>query len=167
MGCDSCKLQLDFTVGHFYAFYILEGNEKTAIIFEYRNASATQKKLSISKIPTLMIGSLSMTVNLLVKLMTCDDIEVLQRDHREMKIKADNGKKRMVLNWWRNQRGHYTKKPELNESKLLAKLRLNSELPLDKRGDGVYCPACMSKRNEQNYRNAKHQFKGFAEFDEE
>ena len=166
MRCDSCNLRLDFTVGHFFVFYILEKDDKIAIIFEYRNASVMQKGLSISKMPSFKIGSASMTLNLLVKFLTRDNVQVLQHDHRHLLIKADNGVKRKVLNWWRKNRGHVTKKSELNESKLLTKLRSNDELPLDKHGDGVYCTRCMKKRSKQHFQNAYLQFFHFAEFAE-
>ena len=158
--CDSKDcLKIDARVGHYYVFYILKAEDKVGIVFEFRNASVMKKGLALTKIPTLKIGSQSMTVTLLVKLMTCDDINVIQKDHAELSITNVKSIQRSLINWWRRRWGDYTQKSELKECKLSANLANDA-----KEGKGVFCVDCMKAKYPQHYDNAATGFDGFAEF---
>ena len=167
MQCDQCKLKLDFRFGHYYCFYILDGDDMVGLIFEHSFRTANQTGLSL--------GFGKREVALLVKFMTIDPIEVLQNDHEELTITADKSLTRKVINWWRKKRGLYTEKSELNEAthrtrELLYEgrqgavyMELKNNLDMDK-GDGVYCTSCMKARHPSQHRNAVQQLKGYAEF---
>ena len=118
-----------------------------------------QKGLALTKIPTLKIGSQSMTVTLLVKLMTCDDINVIQKDHAELSITNVSSIYRSLLIWWRQWWGYYTQESELKECKLSANLTTE-----EKQGKGIFCVDCMKAKNSQHHNNAVLGFEGFAEF---
>ena len=155
-GC----LNLDCRVGHYYMFYLNKGANKTGVVFEYRNANVNQVGLTISKIPKLKIGSQSMTVTMLVKLMTCDDIDVIQNNHCELSITTDKTIKRYLLNSWRELRGFYTEEPAKGNSKFFTSLGSDGK----EQGKGIYCVDCMEENYPQHHRDAIIGLDGFAEF---
>ena len=119
-----------------------------------------QKGIKLTKIPTVNMESQNMTVTLLIKFLTCDDVNVLKHDHPEMTIKIENSIKRTVLNWWRKKKGSYTQETELGDAKFYADLEDEHK----KKGKGIFCNACMEIKHEQNYLDARMTFDGFAEF---
>ena len=160
--CDTKEcLSLDARVGHYYMFYINTGETKTGILFEYRNATINSAGLSLSNMPRLRIGSARMTVKILVKMMTSDDINVIRNDHCELSITADKSIKRFVINTWRKLRGFYTQEPTLNNSNLDRKSELQPNL---KQGNGFYCLDCMEQKYPLPFRNTTMNLDGFASF---
>ena len=158
--CDTKDcLKLDARVGHYYVFYILRDEDKVGIIFEFRMKKVMKKGLALTKMPTLKIGSESMVVTNLVKLLTCDDINVIQRDHAELSITNVTSIYRSLLNWWRKRWGNYTQESELKECKLSANLATE-----EKQGKGVFCVSCMKEKYPRHHKNAITGFEGFSVF---
>ena len=168
MKCLECSLKMDFRIGQFCLFYILEDQDKVGVIFEYSAMSSSQAGVSLNptKLPTFKYGSQQMTVGLLIKFMTIDNVQSIKASYPNLEVKAETSVKRNVLNWYRKQRGQYTQESELLESALLDKWA--NELDLNsKKGDGIYCVSCMKRRHPEHHRNVRHQFKGYAQLDEE
>ena len=168
MKCLECNLKLDFRIGQFCLFYILEDEDKVGVIFEYSAMSSSQAGVSLNptKLPTFKYGSQQMTVGLLIKFMTIDNVQSIKASYPNLEVKAETSVKRNVLNWYRKQRGQYTQESELLESALLDKWA--NELDLNsKKGDGIYCVNCMKEKHPEHHRNVRHQFKGYARLDEE
>ena len=168
MKCSNCHLKLDFRIGQFCLFYILENDDKVGIIFEYSALSKSQAGVSWNpaKLPTFKYVSQNMTIGLLIKFMTIDHVQSIKVANPNLEIKAEKSVKRNVLNWYRKQRGQHVQDSELLESSLLNKwlneLDLNST-----KGDGIYCVNCMKGKHPEHHRNARHQFKGYAQFDDD
>ena len=98
--------------------------------------------------------------------MTIDHVQSIKSGNPNLEIKAEKSVKRNVLNWYRKQRGQYTQESELLESALLDKW-LNEVDSNSAKGDGIFCVNCMKEKHPEHHRNVKHQFKGYAQFDEE
>ena len=168
MKCTGCSLKLDFRIGQFCLFYILEDEDRVGVIYEYSAISKSQIGVSLNptKLPTFKYGSQTTTIGLLIKFMTIDHVQSIKADNPNLEIKAEKSVKRNVLNWYRKQRGQYTQESELLESALLDKW-LNELDSNTSKGDGIYCVICMREKHPEHHRNVKHQFKGYAQFDED
>lgn len=168
MKCIGCGLKLDFRIGQFCLFYILEDEDRVGVIFEYAAISKSQIGVSLNptKLPTFKYGSQTTTIGLLIKFMTIDHVQIIKEGYPKLEIKAEKSVKRDVLNWYRKQRGHYTQESELSESALLNKWLSQLDVTSTK-GDGIYCVNCMKEKHPEHHRNVKHQFKGYAQFDED
>ena len=154
--CNSeCNLTLDFRSGHFYLYYILNDEKKVGCIFQYRKITTKQASLAISQIPTLSMGATNIPLNLIINFMTCDEVDILKNNHRELVIEADESINRKLRIWLRQKRGLYTKpKPEENKIKGFD----------DRKGKGIFCVNCMEHNHNEHYLNAHSQFQGYAEF---
>ena len=168
MRCFKCNLKLDFRIGQFCLFYILENEDKVGVIFEYAAMSKNQVGVSWSpsKLPTFKYGSQNMTIGLLIKFMTIDHVQSIKTANPNLEIKAEKSVKRNVFNWYRKQRGHYTQESELLDSALLNKW-LNELRSESSKGDGIYCAKCMKEKHPEHHRNVRHQFRGYAQFDDD
>ena len=168
MKCLKCNLKMDVRIGQFCLFYILEDEDKVGVIFEYSAMSKSEAGVSFNptKLPTFKYGSQQMTIGLLIKFMTIVNVQSIKASYPNLEIKAETSVKRNVLNWYRKQRGQYTQESELLESALLDKWVNEMDLNSTKE-DGIYCVNCMKEKHPEHHRNVRHQFKGYAQFDDE
>ena len=170
--CNSdCGLSLDAYVGHFYLFYILQGENKVGLIFQYRKVGISQTSFSMSKVPGFKVGSQSMTLNLIVSFMTRDGIDVLKRDHdglesrAKLEIDLDQSIKRKLAIWWRQKRGFHTGHDKVKScTKPLEPLSSHEEKSENTPSFGILCNKCMEEKYNKHFRNARKQFDGYASF---
>ena len=103
MKCLECSLKMDFRIGQFCLFYILEDQDKVGVIFEYSAMSSSQAGVSLNptKLPTFKYGAQQMTVGLLIKFMTIDNVQSIKASYPNLEVKAETSVKRNVLNWYR------------------------------------------------------------------
>ena len=165
LKCDGekCRRIMDTNVAHLYLFYILEGDNKVGIIFEY-HATSTESVAATScpnpyspvgVCPVISTGKSTTTHSLLIKMMTIDPVQVVKDFHRSLIISADDSFKRRALNWYRRHQRLYTKESEPIRNLDDTRIETN---------DGIFCVPCMKNKHGNHYENVVFQFNGWAQF---